>query len=133
MTIAVTYAVALAIFVAIDMLWLGWIAKGYYQAELGAMLAPTANLAAAIAFYLIYTAGLMVFVIVPSSEAGGWPQGPWMGALFGFVAYATYDLSNLATLKGWSLNLSLLDMAWGAALTGVTSASTIAISERVLR
>lgn len=133
MTYIVTYAVALCAFLVLDLIWLGWIASGFYRSEIGTLLAPNTNLYAAAAFYLIFTAGLMVFVIVPNLAEGAWLRAFMMGALFGFVAYATYDLSNLATLQGWSLRLSLTDMVWGAVLSGVTSASAIVISNGLLR
>lgn len=132
MTYLVTYAIALAVFLVLDFIWLGWIASGLYQSELGPLLAPSVNFPAAIAFYLIYTAGLMFFVIGPSQAEGGWMRALLTGAAFGFVAYGTYDLSNLATLQGWSWKLSLVDMVWGATLTGVTAASTVAISQIML-
>jgi uncharacterized membrane protein len=133
MTYAVTYAIALAVFLVLDFIWLGWIASGLYQSELGPLMAPKLNYAAAIAFYLIYTGGLMFFVIGPSQAEGGWTRALITGAAFGFVAYATYDLSNLATLQGWSWKLSLVDMVWGATLTGLTSASAVVLSELALR
>ena len=133
MTYIVHYAVALVIFGVVDLVWLNWVARGFYHAEIGHLLAPKINLYAATAFYIIYIAGLMFFVIQPNMAAGGWYGALVMGTLFGFVAYATYDLSNLATLRGWSWKLSLLDIAWGAALTGLTAANAIIVSQYVLR
>lgn len=127
------YLVALAIFVSIDLIWLGVIAKSFYRAEIGPLLADKMSLPAAAVFYVIYAAGLMFFAIQPGLAAGGWPRALMLGGLFGFVAYATYDLSNLATLRGWSLKLSVVDMLWGATLSGFTAAAVVAIADRVAR
>jgi uncharacterized membrane protein len=124
-----TYLLTLTIFVGVDLVWLGYIAKSFYRAEIGSLLANKMSLPAAAAFYLIYSAGLMLFVIQPSID-GGWSRALVFGSLFGFVAYATYDLSNLATLRGWTLKLSVVDMVWGAALSGFTAAATLIIAGR---
>jgi uncharacterized membrane protein len=125
------YLIAFAIFVGVDLIWLGYVARGFYQAEIGALFSEKMNLPAALAFYLIYTFGLMVFVIQPNLADGSWPRALMMGALFGFIAYATYDLSNLATLRGWTTKLSIVDMLWGAVLTAATSSTTVVIASRL--
>jgi uncharacterized membrane protein len=130
MNMVTTYVIALVLFVGLDLVWLGYVARGFYQAEIGALFAEKMNLPAAAAFYLIYTVGLMVFVLQPSLLQGGWMRALMLGALFGFVAYSTYDLSNLATLRGWTTKLSIVDMVWGATLTGVTSALTVILAAR---
>jgi uncharacterized membrane protein len=121
------YFVTLLVFAGIDFIWLGFVASGYYRSQIGHLLADPINLPAAAAFYLIYVVGIMLFAVQPAVAAGGVSGGVvrafMQGALFGFFCYATYDLTNLATLKGWSLPLSLLDMAWGALLTGIASAA----------
>jgi uncharacterized membrane protein len=124
------YLVTLAIFVSVDLIWLGFIAKSFYRGEIGTLLADKGNLPAAAAFYAIYAAGLIIFVVQPSLANGGWQRALMLGGLFGFIAYATYDLSNLATLRGWSVKLSVVDMLWGAALSGFTAASALLIAER---
>jgi uncharacterized membrane protein len=116
------YLVTLAVFVGIDLVWLGFIAKSFYRAEIGALLAEKMSFPAAAAFYVIYAAGLMFFAVQPSLATGGWTRALMLGGLFGFVAYATYDLSNLATLRGWTVKLCVVDMLWGAALSGFTAA-----------
>jgi uncharacterized membrane protein len=128
----IVYLVILALFVSIDFVWLGIIAKSFYRAEIGALLAEKMSLPAAALFYVIYAAGLMFFAVQPSLAGGGWSRALMLGGLFGFVAYATYDLSNLATLRGWSLKLSVVDILWGAALSGLTAAAALLIAERVL-
>ena len=115
------YLAAAAVLVALDMLWLGVIAKATYQQGIGHLMAKTPNVAAAVAFYVLYTAGLLVFVLSPQGPQAAWSQTLLKGALFGFFAYATYDLSNLATLKDWPLGLTLLDLAWGSALSAAAA------------
>ncbi len=118
------YAIALPVFFAIDMTWLGLIAKNLYSKQIGFLLKPDVNWLAAIIFYLIFIAGLVVFVIAPAVEQGSWSYALLYGALFGLVCYATYDLTNLAVAKDWPLFITIVDLAWGATLAA--SVSTIA-------
>ena len=113
-------AVALVI-VALDMLWLGLIAKTMYQQAIGHLLAEQPRLLAAVLFYLLYAVGLLVFAVLPQAEDPAWARTLIMGALFGFFAYATYDLSNLATLRNWPIRFTVIDMAWGTALSAVSA------------
>ncbi len=131
--IILMYLVTLAIFFLIDMVWLGLVAKGFYRRQLGGLLSPTVNWPAAILFYLLFIAGLQFFVIVPALRAGGAGQALWQGALFGLIAYATYDLTNLATLRDWPLLVTVVDLAWGAALGGTVSAGAALASRWLLR
>jgi uncharacterized membrane protein len=117
------YAATLVVLIALDMLWLGVIAKATYQQGIGHLMAEEPRIAAAVAFYLVYAAGLVFFVLAPQAEQPAWGQTLLKGALFGFFAYATYDLSNLATLKGWPLGLTLTDLAWGSALSAAAAAA----------
>jgi len=116
------YLLTLLTFLAIDAVWLGLIAKDMYRRELGHLLAPNVRWGAALAFYIIYIAGLLVLVVLPHR---GSPliRVAGLGALFGLVAYATYDLTNLATLTRWPLSVTLADLAWGAFVTGITAAA----------
>jgi uncharacterized membrane protein len=107
-------------FAAIDMVWLGMVAKTFYRQELGALMANPINVPAALIFYLLFPVGLLIFAIEPARSV---TDAAVRGALFGFFAYATYDLTNLATLKDWSLKLSMVDLAWGTALSA--SSATI--------
>jgi uncharacterized membrane protein len=109
------------VMIALDMLWLGVIAKPLYQNGLGHLMAERPNWVAALAFYGLYTMGLMLFAIVPNAAGPGWLKTGATAAMFGLIAYATYDLSNLATLKDWPVGLSLIDMAWGATLSAVAA------------
>lgn len=110
-----------AIFAAIDAVWLKATA-GFYKEEFGGMLRLVPNFTAAIIFYLLYVLGMVVFVLEPSFGGGQWWQVAIRGAVFGMVAYATYDLTNLATLKKWSVKITVIDIIWGALVTGVSAA-----------
>ncbi len=123
------YAATMITMLAIDLLWLGVIAKPLYQAGIGHLMAAQPNLAAAVLFYLLFPLGLLLFAVLPSA-AGGWGKTLATGALFGFFAYATYDLTNLATLKAWPLGLSLIDMAWGSLVSALASAAGKAALDR---
>jgi len=123
------YAATMITMLAIDLLWLGVIAKPLYQAGIGHLMAAQPNLVAALLFYLVFPLGLLLFAVLPSA-AGGWGKTLATGALFGFFAYATYDLTNLATLRAWPLGLSLIDMAWGSLVSAVASAAGKAALDR---
>jgi len=129
--LAIAYVATAVVFCGLDFLWLGFIAKGYYQSQVGPLLLDRPNLPVAVAFYALYVAGVLIFAVVPGLETGSPMRALASGALFGFFAYATYDLTNLATLKGWSVGVTLLDLGWGVIVTGV-SASAGALAARVL-
>ncbi|MBE0700662.1 MAG: DUF2177 family protein [Acholeplasmataceae bacterium] len=118
------YGISFVVFFAIDLLWLGIIAKNLYQNQIGHLLKADVNWIAAIIFYLVFIAGLVLFVLMPAVEKGNLWHAVIFGALFGFITYATYDLTNLATLKDWPLQMTIIDLAWGTFLG--TSTSTIA-------
>lgn len=125
------FAIALPVFFAIDMVWLGLVAKDFYRAQIGALMKPDVNWIAAIIFYLIFIAGLVVFVISPSVEKGSWTHALLFGALFGFVCYATYDLTNLAVAKDWPFLVTIVDLAWGALLAASVSVVTYFIASKM--
>ena len=114
------YAATTLVMVVIDLVWLGWIAKPLYQQGIGHLMASEPKLAAAALFYLLFPVGLMVFAVVPGASMP-WGNTAINAALFGFFAYATYDLTNLATLKNWPISLALIDMAWGTAVSAVAA------------
>ena len=116
-----TYLATLLAFGLLDFLWLGVIAKGWYRDGMGELLAPDPNWWAAGAFYLLYPIGIVIFAVSPS--AGEWTRALGLGSLFGAFAYGTYNLTNLAVVRGWPIGLTFLDLAWGAALTGVCAAA----------
>ena len=122
------YAVSTVAFFAIDMLWLGIVARGFYRRQLGGLLADEVNWAAAIAFYLLYIAGIVSFVTLPAARAGSLSRALATGAFFGLVAYATYDLTNLATLKGWPIGVTMVDICWGMVLTASVAAAGYAVA-----
>ena len=115
------YLVSLAAFLAIDMLWLGLVARSFYQQQLGFIMAPSVNWFAAIIFYLLFIGGILFFVVVPGLESDSLKATLLRAALFGLITYATYDLTNLATLKDWPALLSIVDMLWGTLLSVLVS------------
>ncbi len=125
------YAIALPVFLAIDMIWLGLVAKSFYAKQIGTLLKPNVNWTAAIIFYLIFITGLVVFVITPAVEKESWTHALLFGALFGFVCYATYDLTNLAVAKDWPLLITIVDLAWGAVLAASVSTATYFIASKI--
>lgn len=125
------YGIALPIFFAADMAWLGVAAKNFYAKQIGFLMTPKVNWAAAILFYLLFLAGLVVFVIAPAIEKGSWAHALLFGALFGLITYATYDLTNLATLKDWPLALTVVDLIWGTILASSVSGGTYLIAHKL--
>ena len=125
------YAIALPIFLAIDMVWLGLVAKNFYKSQVGFLMKADINWTAAILFYLLFIVGLVLFVILPSVEKGSWMQTLLLGAFFGFITYATYDLTNLATLKNWPLLVTIVDLAWGATLAALVSVTTYFLAGKI--
>ncbi len=125
------FGIALPVFLAIDLIWLGVVAKDFYRRQIGQLFKPDINWTAAITFYLIFIAGLVVFVIAPAMEKGSWTHALVFGALFGFVAYATYDLTNLALAKDWSLLVTVVDLVWGAVLAASVSTLTYLIANKL--
>ncbi len=125
------FAIALPVFFAIDMLWLGIVAKDFYRTQIGTLMKSDVNWTAAIIFYLIFIVGLVVFVISPAVEKDSWTHAVFFGALFGFVCYATYDLTNLAVAKDWPLLVTIVDMAWGAVLAASVSTVTFFIAIKI--
>lgn len=125
------YAIALPVFFAIDMVWLGLVAKSFYKNQIGFLMRPDINWMAAILFYLLFIVGLVLFVIAPAVEQGSWTRALLLGAIFGFITYATYDLTNLATLKDWPLLVTVVDLAWGAVLGALVSVVTYIIAGRI--
>ena len=122
------WAIAAVIMIAIDMVWLIWVGRGFYMQEIGDILLEKPNLPAALAFYVLYSIGVVVIVIAPELEAQSAMRGLLYGLIFGLVAYGTYDLTNLAVMKGFTTKIALIDMIWGGLITGFTSAVTVKIS-----
>ena len=118
------YLIALVFFLIIDLVWLGVIAKNLYQKEIGALLLDNPNWIAAIIFYLLFLVGLVYFVINPAIVNEDFTKLLISAAFFGFITYATYDLTNLATLDGWSIKITIIDLIWGTFLSTVVSVLT---------
>ena len=114
----------------LDFIWLGYVAKKLYYGEMGSILLEKPNMVAAVLFYVIYVIGTVVFVISPALAKGSLAHAIGYGALFGFVAYATYDLTNLATLKGFSLKVVIVDLIWGAFPTATVAGVTYLVLHR---
>lgn len=116
------YAAALLVFLTADMVWLGTMVGRIYRPALGDALLEGVNLPPAIAFYLVYPIGLIIFAISPGLKSGSVGTAATYGALFGFFTYATYDLSNFATLRNWTFQVTIIDIAWGTLLGAMTAA-----------
>ncbi|MHC4962601.1 MAG: DUF2177 family protein [Planctomycetota bacterium] len=129
--ILLTYAVSVPVFFAVDMIWLGVIARGFYRKALEPLLTPNINWTAAIVFYFLFLVGILVFALLPGLKKQSFVYTVSMAALFGFIAYATYDLTNLATLRDWPLLMSMVDMLWGAFLSASTAGVTYLIMSRI--
>ena len=115
------YLATLIAFFAIDMVWLGLVARTFYRKYLGFLMAPSPNWLAAIIFYLLFIVGILVFVVVPGLEDNSLKTTLVRAALFGLITYATYDLTNLATVKDWPVLITVVDMAWGTVLSVAVS------------
>lgn len=115
------YVAALAVFLALDAVWLNAVAKPMFERHLGTVLLDSPRLAVAAAFYALYVVGILYFAVWPAVSAGAAGRAALNGALLGFIAYGTYEATNLATLKGWTFGMLVLDTAWGAALTATAA------------
>ena len=118
---AVAYVPTAIVFFGLDFVWLSTISSSFYRSRIGALLLDQPNLGVAGLFYLFYVAGIVHFAVLPAVNAGTWVTALINGALLGLVAYGTYDMTNLATLKNWSVSVSVVDMIWGVSLTAVAA------------
>jgi len=121
------YAVALPTFLVIDLIWLGVVARSFYQTQLGHLMRANVNWTAAVVFYLLFVVGIVVLVVLPAIERHSMGRALLLGALLGLVTYAAYDLTNLAVLEGFPLIVALVDVAWGTVLCASVSAITYRI------
>lgn len=119
--VIIAYISTAVVFFAIDFVWLSKMTGLFYRARMGDMLLAQPNFAVAGAFYLIYVVGIVYLAVLPALNSGNWSTALISGTILGLVAYGTYDMTNLATLKNWSVSLSLVDMAWGTFLTAVSA------------
>lgn len=119
--IAAAYFAALAAFLVMDGLWLGLVARNFYKAEIGDLLLPRPNFAIAALFYLFYVVGILVFAVWPGLATGSWLRTVALAVLLGLLAYGTYDITNLATLKGYTVKVAVADILWGGLVTAVSA------------
>ncbi|MBU4210424.1 DUF2177 family protein [Patescibacteria group bacterium] len=125
-----TYLITLPVFLAIDLVWLSLIARKFYAQHLGYLMKTNVNFVAAGLFYLLFVVGLVIFSVLPALEKNSWTQALFLGALLGLISYATYDLTNLATIKDWPLVVTIVDMVWGTVLgTSVSLVSYFIVSK----
>lgn len=118
---AVAYVATAIVFFGLDFIWLSTMSGGFYRRRIGDLLMDQPNFAVAGTFYVFYVVGIVYFAVLPALNAESWPTALVGGALLGLIAYGTYDMTNLATLKGWSISMSVVDMAWGTMLTAVSA------------
>lgn len=125
------YCSTLLVFFAVDMVWLGLVARTFYSQYIGTLMAPSVNWPAALLFYLLFIVGILVFVVLPGLKSGSTRDTLLRAALFGLITYATYDLTNLATLRDWPLLISAVDMLWGTVLSVMVSYASLFIGRRL--
>ncbi|MBW2492232.1 MAG: DUF2177 family protein [Deltaproteobacteria bacterium] len=126
------YALTVPIFFAIDIIWLGFVAKKFYRNNLGFILSPDVNWLAAISFYSLYILGILIFAVVPALEKDSLGKALLRGSLYGFFTYATYDLTNMATIKNWPLKVVMVDILWGVFLCSTVASISFFIGKWVL-
>jgi uncharacterized membrane protein len=126
------YVITFVIFLIIDLIWLNFIAKDFYQKEIGSLLLKNPNLIPAFIFYLLFVAALLILVVVPGIEAKSIGKTLALASVFGLITYATYDLTNLATLKNWSLKITLIDLAWGVFVSSSTAYLSYFVGSKIL-
>lgn len=119
--LALLYLITTVAFFALDFIWLSTATSRIYKPYLGDLLAEKPNLPVAAGFYLFYVVGIIALAVIPGLKEGAVTGAMWRGALFGFLAYATYDLTNLATIQGWAWQVSVIDMVWGTALNTIVA------------
>jgi uncharacterized membrane protein len=125
------YLITLPVFLGIDMVWLLFVAKDFYNKQLGFIMSKNPTWIPAIIFYLLFTGGLVIFVIFPALESKSWLNAVLMGALFGLICYATYDLTNLATIKNWPVLITIIDLIWGTVLSSGVSVISYFIARKL--
>ncbi len=128
---ALAYVLVLIIFIIFDSIWLASTTRSLYRPVLGEMLVDQLRVAPAAVFYLLYPLGIEIFAVVPGLKAGSIQPAIVYGALFGFFAYATYDLTNFATLRHWTAHITVIDLAWGAFATGASATIAYALTKAV--
>jgi uncharacterized membrane protein len=118
---AIAYVSSAAVFLAVDFVWLSFASPNFYRPRLGNLLSANPNLRIAAVFYMAYVVGIVILAVMPGFAARSWPMAIGLGAVLGFVAYGTYDLTNLSTIQGWSAAVSAVDLAWGTFATALAA------------
>ena len=131
MNIIKTYLITFIVFISVDLIWLGVVAKKLYSRELGYIMSPKPNWMAAIVFYLLFVGGIVFFVLNPALSKNSWTYALFVGMFFGLITYSTYDLTNLATLKDWPILITVIDLTWGTTLGGLTAVVSYFILDKI--
>jgi uncharacterized membrane protein len=131
MKLLVAYLTTATVFLVLDLLWIGYVGSDFYRTHLGPLMAESFNAVAAVAFYLLFIAGLVFFAVLPALESGGALRALVLGGALGLVAYATYDLTNLATLKGYPVKLALVDLSWGTVVSAISAMAGAFVAGRL--
>lgn len=126
------YVITFVIFLVIDLIWLNFIAKNLYQKEIGSLLLKNPNLIPALLFYLLFIFALLILILIPGIESGSLGKTLLFAAIFGLTTYATYDLTNLATLDGWNLKITIIDLIWGTSVSTLTTFLGYLIGSKIL-
>ena len=130
MKYVVAYLAAGITLFAVDLVWLDIVAKSFYREQIGPLMLHEINILAAILFYALYVVGVVIFAVSPALHTSSWRTAIILGALFGFFAYATYDMTNLATLRGWPIAMVVVDIAWGIFLTAISATAGFLVTQR---
>jgi len=128
----ILYLVTLAVFLVLDFIWLGLVARNFYRSQLGDLMRKKPVWSVAFGFYALFILGLLIFVLTPAIKSGSWTTALLTGGLFGLFTYATYDLTNLATLRNWPLPMVVVDLVWGVVLSGAVSLISFLVYDRLL-
>jgi len=127
----IAYAIAAVVFLALDALWLATMAEHLYRPAIGHLMRARFDIVPAVAFYVIYIAGVVIFAVAPALADGRAALALWRGGLLGCMAYATYDLTNQATLDGWPWAVTAADLCWGTLATAVAAVAAAALGQRI--
>jgi len=117
----ISYMAALVLFILVDLVWIKMVMRPIFERSVGSIMLPDPHLGAALVFFVLYQAGLLYFAVMPAAAAGSWSIATIHGALLGIIAYGTYETTNLATLKGWTLKMAFVDVGWGATLSAIVA------------
>ncbi|MEM6661306.1 MAG: DUF2177 family protein [Pseudomonadota bacterium] len=117
----ISYVAALVLFILIDLIWIKTVMRPIFERSIGSIMLPDPHMGAALAFFVLYQAGLLYFAVIPAVEAEAWTTAAVHGALLGIIAYGTYETTNLATIKGWTMRMAFVDVAWGSTLSALIS------------